>query len=345
MRKGWALIAVFRMRVLRLAHRCKLFMLLAVFPFFIESVVAQTFQVTSNSPTTSLQVGSVKHERIQQKLVLHSIVHAVLERQDTMLQHRLQSMQEIEDSLIQNVTKIRVATLEVEQVAPNRLMPTQVQIMGFFDERPLQDEVIMLPTAAGPVRVPYGYLLGQPSRKFLATGDYRFHFGFWMPSGRMPGVDTSGFTLMPSEAPANSSSRNEHFVSLGPIVIPGAIRSNDLDVGLAPEQRLRNTFSTFGRDNFTYEIGPRMTRAIPKPGTSAFDIYYHTDDGAGNSLPFLMLCPSQDWARAEVICDGRVLFRSIGVLSAVRVKIEAVHLLPDALDVAVQLLMSWLSQK
>ena len=221
----------------------------------------------------------------------------------------------------------------------------QAQVLGFFDERPAQDEIITLPTAAGPVQVPFGYLLAQPSRKFLATGKYRFHFGFWMPGGRMPGVDTSDFTLMPDEPFGRAPRRDGHFVSLGPMVAPGALRPNDFDVGPLPEQELQNLLSTFGRDNFSYEVGPRMTRAVPKPGTSAFDLYYSTPDGMGGPLPFIVSCLTQGRARAEAICTGRVMFPSAGLLSAVRIRIEAVHLLPEALDEAARLLASWMSKK
>ena len=221
----------------------------------------------------------------------------------------------------------------------------QAQVLGFFDERPAQDEIITLPTATGTVRVPFGYLLAQPSRKFLATGKYRFHFGFWMPGGRMPGVDTSGFTLMPNEPFGRAPQRDGHFVSLGPMVVPGALRPNDFDVGVPPEQGVRNLLSTFGRDNFSYEVGPRMTRAIPKPGTSAFDLYHSTPDGTGGPLPFSVHCPPQSYARVTDICTGNVMFPSAGLLSAVRVRTESIHLLPEALDEAARLLASWMTSK
>ena len=226
-------------------------------------------------------------------------------------------------------------------------LPTlvQAQVLGFFDERPAQDEIITLQTAAGPVRVLFGYLLAQPSRKFLVTGKYRFHFGFWMPGGRMPGVDTSDFTLMPDEPFGRAPRRDGHFVSVGPMVVPGAVRPNDFDVGLPPDQGVRNLLSTFGRDNFSYEIGPRMTRAVPKLGTSAFDLYYSTPDGMGGPLPFSIHCLPQSWARVTDVCTGNVMFSSAGLLSAVRIRTESVHLLPEALDEAARLLASWMTSK
>lgn len=240
---------------------------------------------------------------------------------------------------------LQTALVEHRHVGAEQLVPVQAQVLGFFDERPAQDEIITLPTAAGPVRVSFGYLLAQPSRKFLATGKYRFHFGFWMPGGRMPGVDTSDFTLMPKESYGWNPRHSEYFVSLGPMVVPGAVRPNDFDIGPLPEQGLRNLLSTFGRDNFSYEVGPRMTRAVPKPGTSAFDLYYSTPDGMGGPLPFSVGCPTQGRARAEEICTGNVMFPSAGLLSAVRIRIEAVHLLPEALDEAARLLASWMTSK
>lgn len=87
-----------------------------------------------------------------------------------------------------------------------------------------------------------------------------------------------------------------------------------------------------------------MTRAIPNSGTFASDLYYSTPDGVGGPLPFDIRCATQDRISIFPICDGRVLFPSLGLFSRIRIRHEAVHLLPDALDTAARLLASWLGK-
>lgn len=214
----------------------------------------------------------------------------------------------------------------------------------FFEERPALEEVVTLQTSAGPVRVPYGYLSSRPSRAFLATGRAGFVFGFWIPGGRMPTGETNSASGLPNEPSSSDPLHQGHFIYIGPIVGSDTLSVGDLYLGPSSEQRMRNIFSIIGRDKFTYKVEPRITRAAPKPGTSAFDLYYSTPDGAGGPLPFDVRCPTQNWAGDDPICDGSVLFSSLGLFSEIRIRKEAAHLLPEALDTAARLLASWLGK-
>lgn len=265
--------------------------------------------------------------------------------QTIVLQDRSQSVSQLEAELVQSGLKVWATAPGMEQPIPERSGPAGGRVMGFSKERPALDEVITLQTAAGPVRVPYGYLSTRPSREALATGHYSFGFAFWMPGGRMPTGDTSVLSLLPDEPASRDPLRREHLVSLGPMIAPGVTQPGGIDLGSSSNQRLYNIFSIIGRDNFTYEVGPRVTRAVPKAGTSAFDLYYSTPDGAGGPLPFNVRCPTQDRVANNPICDGRVLFPSLGLFSELRIRHEAVHLLPEALDVAARLLTSWMNKK
>lgn len=129
---------------------------------------------------------------------------------------------------------------------PSRL--PQGRALGFLDERPALDEVITLQTAAGPVRVPYGYLFFRPSRAFLATGRANFGFAFWMPGGRMPIGDTEVWTLLPDEPASRDPLRREHFISIGPVVAQETMKVGDLYLGPTSEQGLCNIFSMIGQE-------------------------------------------------------------------------------------------------
>ena len=242
-------------------------------------------------------------------------------------------------------SRIWVAAPGTEQLTPEPSRVPQGRALRFFEQRPALDEVIALQTPAGSAQVPYGYLSERPSRDALAADRCSFGFAFWMPGARMLIGDTGVMSLLPVKLVSRDPLRREHLTSLEQLIARGVTRPAAMDLGSSINQGLHNTFSIIGRDNFAHETEPRMTRTVPKAGTSAFDLYYSTPDGAGGPMPFDVRCLAQGRTSNRSTCDGRVLFPFLGPCSELRIRRESVHLLPEALDVAARLLASWLGKE
>lgn len=209
------------------------------------------------------------------------------------------------------------------------------------------DRVITIDTGQRVWRIPYLYLSIRPPPGPLppVVNLRRFSFAFWMPDGR-PSVRAGheSPSLRPPEPGRPPPGPNDY------LVIGTNVQAwSDPEAPPHPARQLDNALSD-GSGNYDYRERWGMIEIVRRPGLpSNFDRYYGARllrEPRLVRVSVFVGCPrpgtpANDERTVNRLCWGAVTLSGLDVVFDVRVPMERMDQLLDALAVAARLLASW----